>query len=143
MNLIRPLSIQAADAARAGTGGWIAPGGRFYAAAQYQHIRVGRELRRTGDGPTEPWDMRDGWVMVRADGEALALPDRVTQPQLDMLADVLLAAPVGSYRSALLASLRRLQELDMCPSRPVRGAVDWLAQSGQGPPAAAGPGPGK
>src|SRR5262249_36614050 len=103
----------------------------------------GRELRRTGDGPTEPWDMRDGWVMVRADGEALALPDRVTQGQLDMLADVLLAAPVGSYRSALLASLRRLQELDMGASPPLQGAVHWRAESGQGPPAAAAPGPGK
>jgi len=119
VNVIRPRSIPPAEAGAAGTGGWIAPGGEFYAAAQYQHIRVGHELRQTGDGPTEPWDMRDGWVMVRADGEALALPDRVTQPQLDMLADVLLAAPVGLYRSALLASLRRLRELDVCPSRLV------------------------
>jgi hypothetical protein len=118
---IRPRSIAAAEAGGASTGGWIAPGGKFYPAEQYQHIRVGQGLRQTGDGPTEPWDMRDGWVMVRADGEALALPDRVTQPQLDMLADVLLAAPIGSYRSALLASLRRLRELDMCPSRPVPG----------------------
>jgi hypothetical protein len=120
VDLIRPRSIPAAEAGGAGIGGWIAPGGQFYPAPQYQHIRVGQELRWTGDGPTEPWDMRDGWVMVRADGEALALPDRVTQPQLDMLADVLLAAPVGSYRSTLLVSLRRLQELDLCQSRPVR-----------------------
>jgi hypothetical protein len=117
VTVTRPRSIPATEAGGAGTGGWIAPGGHFYPAAQYQHISVGHDLRQTGDGPTEPWDMRDGWVMVRADGEALALPDRVTQPQLDMLADVLLAAPVGSYRSALLSSLRRLRELDMCPVR--------------------------
>jgi hypothetical protein len=122
VDVIRPRSIPAAEAGAAGLSGWIAPGGQFYAAPQYRHIRVGHELRQTGDGPTEPWDMRDGWVMVRADGEALALPDRVTQPQLDMLADVLLAAPVGPYRSALLVSLRRLQELDLCTSRPVEEA---------------------
>jgi len=56
--------------------------------------------------------MRDGWVMVRASGEALALPDRVSQPQLDTLADALISAPVGLYRSALLASLRGLLELE-------------------------------
>jgi hypothetical protein len=103
------------EAGRTGVGGWIAPDGRFFPAPQYQHIRVGCELRQTGGGPTEPWDMRDGWVMVRSDGEALALPHRVTQPQLDTLADALIAAPAGPYRSALLASLRRLQELEACP----------------------------
>lgn len=120
MKVVRPPWIPAAEAGRAGLGGWIAPGGQFYPAPQYQHIAVGHELRQTGEGPTEPWDMRDGWVMVRSSGEALALPDRVTQPQLDTLADALIAAPVGSYRSALLASLRRLQELGTCPSRSVR-----------------------
>ena len=120
MNATRPRSIPAAEAGAARTGGWIAPGGQFYPAAQYHHIRVGHELRQMGAGPTEPWDMRDGWVMVRSDGEALALPDRVTQPQLDTLADMLQGAPVGSYRSVLLASLRRLQELERCPLRTVR-----------------------
>jgi hypothetical protein len=138
VDVIRPRSIPAVEAGRAGIGGWIAPGGQFYPAPQYRHIRVGHELKQTGEGPTEPWDMRDGWVMVRADGEALALPDRVTQPQLDMLADVLLAAPVGSYRSALLVSLRRLLEFDVCSSRPVRGAVNRWALSGQGLPPRSG-----
>jgi hypothetical protein len=112
VKVVRPRSIPAAEAGRSGLGGWVAPGGQFYPAPQYQHIRVGHELRQTGDGPKEPWDMRDGWVMVRACGEALALPDRISQPQLDTLADALISAPVGLYRSALLASLRRLLELE-------------------------------
>ena len=117
---VRPRSIPAAEAGQAGIGGWIAPTGEFYPASKYQHIRVGLQLRRTGGGPTEPWDMRDGWVMVRWCGEALALPDRVTQPQIDTLADMLIAAPVGPYRSELLTSLRRLQELEIRPSPSVR-----------------------
>ena len=112
MDVIRPRAIPAAEAGAAGIGGWIAPGGQFYPAPHYQHIRVGHELRQTGVGPTEPWDMRDGWVMVRSCGEALALPYRVTQPQLDTLADALIAAPAGPYRSTLLASMRRLQDLE-------------------------------
>jgi hypothetical protein len=95
-------------------GGWIAPGGRFYPAPQFHHIRVAYELRATGDGPADPWNMRDGWCMVRASGEALVLPRRVTQPQLDTLADMLIAAPDGSYRSWLLSSLRRVRELEEC-----------------------------
>ena len=117
---VRPRPIPAAEAGQAGIGGWIAPDGEFYPAEKYQHIRVGVELRRTGGGPTEPWDMRDGWVMVRWCGEALALPDRVTQPQVDTLADMLIAAPAGPYRSELLTSLRRLQELEISPSPPAR-----------------------
>jgi hypothetical protein len=119
VTVVRPRSIPGAEAGRSGFGGWLAPDGRFFPAPQYQHIRVASELRQTGAGPTEPWDMRDGWVMVRADGETLALPHRVTQPQLDTLADALIAAPVGLYRSALLASLRRLQELEACPHEPI------------------------
>jgi hypothetical protein len=117
---VRPRAIPAAEAGQAGIGGWIAPAGAFYPASKYQHIRIALELRRAGGGPTEPWDMRDGWVMVRSTGEALALPDRVSQPQLDTLADMLIAAPVGPYRSELLTSLRRLQELEICPSLPRR-----------------------
>jgi len=120
VTVVRPRSISGAEAGRACAGGWIAPDGQFFPAPQYQHIRVGGELRDTGAGPTEPWDMRDGWIMVRADGEALALPHRITQPQLDTLADALLAAPDGQYRSALLTSLRRLQELEACPAEPVQ-----------------------
>ena len=115
-----PRSIPAAEAGHAGIGGWIAPDGRFYPASKYQLIRIALELRRAGGGPTEPWTMRDGWVMVRSTGEALALPDRVSQPQLDTLADMLIAAPVGPYRSELLTSLRRLQELEICPSLPLQ-----------------------
>jgi hypothetical protein len=103
----------AAGAAR--LSGWIAPDGRFYSAPYLHHIRVAYELRATGEGPTDPWDMRDGWVMVRANGEALVLPNKLTQPQLDTLADMLIAAPESPYRSALLASLRRLRELETCP----------------------------
>jgi hypothetical protein len=95
-------------------GGWISPDGRFYAAPWLHHIRVGAELRATGAGPTDPWDMRDGWVMVRAHGEVLVLPHLLTQPQLDALGDVLIAARESPYRSALLASLRRLRELETC-----------------------------
>lgn len=58
--------------------------------------------------------MRDGWVMVKAHGEALVLPGRATQPQLDSLADMLVAAPDGTYRSGLLASLRQLREQEAC-----------------------------
>ena len=125
MTEVRPSSIPAAEAGQAGIGGWIAPAGEFYPASKYQHIRVGHELRRTGGGPTEPWDMRDGWVMVRWSGEALALPDRVTQPQLDTLADMLIAAPVGPYRSELLTSLRRLQELEVCPPAGPAAPARW------------------
>src|SRR2546430_12266786 len=117
---MRPRSIPPAEAGRTGSGGWIAPDGRFYPAPQYGHISVARELRQTGGGPREPWDMRDGWIMVRSSGEALALPHRITQPQLDTLAAVLIIAPVGLYRSALLASLRQLQELEANPPRPIR-----------------------
>lgn len=110
----RPAALSGSDAGRQRLGGWIGPDGRFYAAPQYHHIRVGHELRASGGGPGDPWDMRDCWVMVRCDGEVVALPDRVSQAQLDTLADALLAAPDGAYRSNLLASLRQLRELEAC-----------------------------
>jgi hypothetical protein len=53
--------------------------------------------------------------MVRASGEALALPRRLTQSQLDTLRDMLIAAPAGMYRSNLLDSLRRVREMETCP----------------------------
>jgi len=56
--------------------------------------------------------MRDGWVMVQSHGELLALPDRVTQAQLNVLGDVLVSAPPSGYRSNLLASLRLLCQRD-------------------------------
>jgi hypothetical protein len=34
--------------------GRIAPSGQFYHALHYHHIRVGHELRETGDGPSDP-----------------------------------------------------------------------------------------
>jgi len=92
-------------------GGWISPCGRFYPAPFLHHIRVAAELRAAGDGPADPWLMRDGWTMVRNTGEALALPFMVTQPQWDVLGDVLEAAPRGTYRTALGVSLRLLREL--------------------------------
>jgi len=93
--------------------GWIGPDGRFYPAPQFHHIRVAAELRATGGGPRDPWNMRDGWVMVRAHGEVLALPSP-TQAQMDTLGDMLRAAPESLYRSNLLASLRELRDLETC-----------------------------
>jgi hypothetical protein len=99
------------QAGREQAAGWIAPDGRFYPVPHWGHITVAAQLRAAGHGPEDPWDMRDGWVMVRAHGEAVALPDRVTQAQLDCLGDMLLGAPDGPYRSHLLASLRSLLAL--------------------------------
>ncbi|TMC11711.1 MAG: hypothetical protein E6J41_05165 [Chloroflexi bacterium] len=107
----RPASLSGTEAGRRRTGGWIAPAGTFYSAQYLHHLRVAAELRATGDGPGDPWDMRDGWVMVRCHGEVIALPDRVSQAQLDTLADMLLAAPDTPYRSELMASLRLLLEM--------------------------------
>lgn len=59
--------------------------------------------------------MRDGWAMLRSHGELLALPGQLTQPQLDCLGDMLMAAPPGRWRSELLASLRLLREVETCP----------------------------
>lgn len=107
----RPLPIPAAEAGARGLGGWIAPGGKFYYAARNQHIRVAELLRNGGGGPTEPWQMRDGWVMVRSTGEVVSLPG-LSQSQWDALGDMLVAAPGGGYRSWLLQSMRQLRELE-------------------------------
>lgn len=53
--------------------------------------------------------------MVRASGEALVLPRRLTQPQLDTLGDMLIAALASMYRTNLLDSLRLVRELETCP----------------------------
>ena len=109
--MTRPRPVSGAEAGRKRLGGWIGNDGRFYAAPWLHHLRIAAELRATGDGPGDPWDMRDGWVMVRCHGEVIALPDRVSQAQLDTLADMLLAAPDTPYRSELMASLRLLLEM--------------------------------
>lgn len=110
----RPRPISGHDAGRGRVGGWIAPDGRFYPAPWLHHLRVSAALRATGDGPTEPWDMRDGWAMVRADGEVVVLPYQLTQPQLDTLGDMMMAAPASPYRSHIVASLRQLREVETC-----------------------------
>jgi len=109
----RPRAVSPGEAGAQRMGGWIAPGGRFYPAAHYEHIGVAAALRANGGGPCEPWGMRDGWVLVKTHGEVLALPGRMTQPQLDTLGDMLEAAPEGRHRSALLASLRQLRDMEM------------------------------
>jgi len=58
--------------------------------------------------------MQDGWVIVKLHGEALALPFLLTQAQVDALGDMLVAAPESGYRSNVLASPRRLRELEKC-----------------------------
>jgi hypothetical protein len=92
-------------------GGWIAPDGRFYRAPHRHHLRVAAELRATGGGPSDPWNIRDGWIMIRAHGELVCRPD-LAQVQWDTLGDILQGAPDGDYRSNLLASLRMLHELE-------------------------------
>jgi hypothetical protein len=81
------------------------------------HLRTAAELRATGDGPVDPWTMRDRWVMVRATGDVIALPDYLSQPQWDTLGDMLIAAPEGPYKSRLVDSIRTIQQLES--SRPV------------------------
>src|SRR5215472_8629274 len=98
----RPASMLPAEAGTTRRGGWIAPCGEFYPCARWEHVQVAAELRASGSGPVDPWDMRDGWCMVKADGELLALPHRLSQPQLDALGDILLGAPESPYRSSLL-----------------------------------------
>lgn len=111
----RPRPLSGHEAGAGCHGGWIAPSGEFYAAPYLHHIRVGAELRATGGGPGDPWTMRDGWAMLRAHGEVVALPGHLSQAQLDTLGDMLLAAPAGRWRSELLASLRQLREVELCP----------------------------
>ena len=108
----RPPSLSGVIAGARCTGGWIAPNGKFYAAPRLYHLRIGAALRATGAGPTDPWDMNDGWVMVRAHGEVIARPDKLTQPQWDTLGDMLIAAPESGFRSYLLASLRTMREVE-------------------------------
>ncbi len=110
----RPVPLPPTVAGQRQLGGWMDQRGRFYPAAFGAHIRIAFLLRETGEGPTEPWDMRDGWCLVKANGDVWVLPNRVAQPQLDSLGDMLIAAPGGLYRSHLLLSLRRLRELEMC-----------------------------
>lgn len=112
----RPRPLSGHEAGAQCFGGWLDASGRFYHAPYLHHVRVAAVLRATGDGPADPWDMaRTSWAMVKAHGEVLALPGRLTQPQLDTLADMLLAAPAGRWRSDLLASLRQLREVELCP----------------------------
>lgn len=107
----RPEAIRGADAGVARRSGWIAPDGKFYPAARWTHVRMAERLRATGDGPADPWTMADGWVLVRAHGEAVCLP-RITQAQWDTLGDMVVSAPAGAYRSHLLKSMRELREMD-------------------------------
>src|SRR5437588_11039001 len=107
---MRSRSMSGIQAGSEQRGGWIAPDGKFYPAAWMQHIHVADQLRATGQGPTEPWDMRDGWVMVRTHGEVVCLYG-LTQPQWDTLGDLLQAAPPGVYRASVLASVRQLHDV--------------------------------
>jgi hypothetical protein len=116
----RPRSISAAAAGADRRPGWIAPDGRFYAAERWTHVRMAAQLRATGDGPADPWTMADGWVLVRAHGEAVCLPG-ITQAQWDTLGDLLIAAPPGVYRRHLLESLRQLRDLEAHIVSEVRG----------------------
>jgi hypothetical protein len=99
-------------------GGWIAPNGAYYAAGYNEHIGVAEQLRATGDGPKDPWDVADPWLLVKSHGEVL-FSVYLTQAQVDAVGDVLMAAPDSAYRSELLASLRGLHELEEKPFRRV------------------------
>jgi len=99
-------------------GGWIAPNGAFYSAGYNEHIGVAERLRATGDGPKDPWDVADPWLLVKNHGQVL-FSVYLTQAQVDTVGDMLIAAPASGYRSRLLASLRDLQELEEKPFRRV------------------------
>lgn len=109
---VRPAPITGAEAGARGLGGWINSGGKYYAAKWREHLKVAADLRATGNGPADPWLMRDGWIMVGCDGEVIALPTHISQPQLDTLSDILNTAH-GTYRDVLRSSLRTL--LQMAP----------------------------
>lgn len=109
---LRPTPVLPTLAGRRQQGGWLDVRGRFYPAAYLQHIETAALLRATGDGPSDPWIMRDGWVMVKSYGEVIALPGRLTQPQIDSLGDMLCNAPDDLYRKNLLTSLRNLQRME-------------------------------
>src|SRR5262245_60442259 len=112
-----PWPISASEAGVDRRAGWLSPEGPFYPCARWKHISMAARLREAGAGPADPWRMTDGWIMVRENGEVVALPGRVTQAQLDTLMDMLVAAPLDSgYRAWMLDSLRQLAELE--PARP-------------------------
>jgi hypothetical protein len=104
------------DAGAERRGGWIAPDGKFYPAGFNEHLRVAEMLRAAGGGPKDPWDVADPWLLVKSHGEVL-FSVYLTQAQLDTLVDMLRAAPDCPYRSQLIASLRRLRELETAPVR--------------------------
>src|SRR5689334_6914607 len=99
--ILRPNSIHPSEAGRQRMGGWVGPDGRFYHARHWHHDRVGAVLRATGDGPADQWDINNprGWFKVMNNGEIVARPDLITQPQLDTLADMLQASSEGTFRS--------------------------------------------
>jgi hypothetical protein len=99
-------------------GGWIAPTGAFYPAGYNEHIRVAEQLRATGSGPKDPWDVADPWLLVKSHGQML-FSVYLTQAQIDTVGDMLVAASDSGYRSRLLASLRGLHELEENPVRRV------------------------
>jgi hypothetical protein len=108
---VRPRSVSGGQAGSERLAGWIAPDGKFYPAAWMHHLQVAEQLRATGLGPTEPWDMRDGWVMVRAHGEVVYLFG-LTQAQWDTLGDLLHATASGPFRTNVITSLRQLRDLE-------------------------------
>lgn len=118
MRAPRPASLAGQEAGRQRLGGWISPNGEFYPADHYEHLRVAQQLRATGDGPKDPWDVNDPWLMVKSHGEVL-FSVYLTQAQVDTVGDMLLAAPNSTYRSLLLGSLRSLQELEHMSVRRV------------------------
>jgi hypothetical protein len=114
--LDRPKPISPAAAGAQQLGGWLDRSGRFYPAPYNEHIRIAARLRKTGDGPAEPWLMRD-WCMVKSHGEVLVLPGQLSQRQLDSLGDILCAAPEGLYQRNIQASLRQIQQMELSFSR--------------------------
>jgi hypothetical protein len=120
----RPRSLTGTEAGARCSGGWIAPDGAFYPAAYNKHLRVASELRSTGSGPKDAWNVDDPWLLVKCHGEVL-FSIYLTQAQMDTVGDMLLATPASGYRSQLLASIRGLRELE---EQPVRRVV-----SGTGP----------
>jgi hypothetical protein len=116
VNIVRPRSVTSQEAGAGCFGGWIAPNGTFHPTGYSEHLRVAEGLRATGDGPKDPWDVADPWLMVRSSGEVV-FSIYLTQAQLDTVGDMLRAAPDTPYRSQLLKSLRRLHELEAHPFR--------------------------
>src|SRR5690348_12730400 len=65
----RPEPVPGDEAGARCLGGWIAPNGAFYPAGYNEHIGVAEKLRATGDGPKDPWDVADPWLMVKNHGQ--------------------------------------------------------------------------